>query len=587
MSVERSPEGTSETTSPTPEELGGATPQLEGAASAEISESLQGETAEQSKVNKAPPEEASPAPAEAAGSGNDLPTPAIVNPAANAAATTAPAAGEAPAAPSSGPTAPKTAVGEPPALPLRESLVNFYAKHVPAKVNDVDTILERFAGKHDRLVSELEKKYSCRLADYAPGSKLAKELTGNKPKPNVTVRSPSVAAPTVAPPTSGTRSAAAPSVGPGSSDLVASLRAEVRTLRAQVDALRGDKAQGDAATATLRRDKKQLEDNVAALREQRRIQDRQIMATAAQEAAATERAAAVGQRCSELEGALAATTRRCSELEAALATSQEEAMQHLEAKTALRTQLHLALGSLGARVDPYSVAPPADAPHASGPLDDRSTELRVVLAAKAEAEGRAADQAAHIEQLGAALAGLQQAVEETSGSGESLKAEVEARDRQLREAAAAHGAAQAQLVQAAAARARDQAEIERLRGTLLIAAATRREMQARSERERGAVEAAARERLGEAAARLLLEREDAASEESELWALQRKAFEEEKELMKLEIDGLSRSILELRNERTMFDEEATALREELKRAAEMVLRHAPPGTVFEPRPPPV
>jgi hypothetical protein len=42
---------------------------------------------------------------------------------------------------------------------IREQLINFYAKHNPAKVPDVDTILESFYGQEDLLFQSLKEKY--------------------------------------------------------------------------------------------------------------------------------------------------------------------------------------------------------------------------------------------------------------------------------------------------------------------------------------------------------------------------------------------------------------------------------------------
>ena len=86
-------------------------------------------------------------------------------------------------------------------------------------------------------------------------------------------------------------------------------------------------------------------------------------------------------------------------------------------------------------------------------------------------------------------------------------------------------------------------------------------------RERVALERASRERVAKAEDSAALQAEEMLSQESELLLLQRKAQDQEKGVMQLEIDRLSRVVFELRAEKELSEAEAEHLRTELKRAA--------------------
>ena len=55
-----------------------------------------------------------------------------------------------------------------PADTFKQTLQAFYTALAPEKLKDLDLILSKFEGKHDRLVQQLEKKYNKKVADYAP-----------------------------------------------------------------------------------------------------------------------------------------------------------------------------------------------------------------------------------------------------------------------------------------------------------------------------------------------------------------------------------------------------------------------------------
>ena len=87
-------------------------------------------------------------------------------------------------------------------------------------------------------------------------------------------------------------------------------------------------------------------------------------------------------------------------------------------------------------------------------------------------------------------------------------------------------------------------------------------------RQREAVERAARERVAQAEDSAALQKEEVLSQEFELLLLQRKAQDQEKDVMQLEVDRLSRLVFELRTEKNLSEAEAQHLRSELKRSAQ-------------------
>jgi len=464
-------------------------------------------------------------------------------------------------------------------------------------------------GKTDRLITELEKKYSVSLASYAvplaPDAVLSTGASSDDPvddgsRAPAESAPPSSTAPPVAPPVStsavlepsavgGPREhqasttlpppavlqLAAPATAAASDSAVVSLRAELRRLRGQYDALRNEK---EAEVAAARRETRVLEDS---MRDARKQQERMQGAAVERDSIANQRYAALAARAQELQGALDAAREEALEARVEANTRAEQLADSLETVHWLRWQLHLCLGHMGLQFDPYtetnatevtshaplqspSTPATAETSATSDAPGDLRAEVSLLRAVNASGEEKLASQARVIEDMTATLSALKESAEATSGSGAALAAA-------LAESKAALGVAEEELARERSGREADREEVRRLQGTITLAVATRREIQALGERERRVVEDAARKRIEEATAQVLMEREDSASEACEAWDFERKNAREEVELMKLEMDSLSRAVVDLRNERNNLDDEAERLRAELTRAAEKMV----------------
>jgi hypothetical protein len=337
-------------------------------------------------------------------------------------------------------------------------------------------------------------------------------------------------------------------------------------LRGQYDALRSEK---DAEVAAARRETRALDESLRDLRKQ---QERLQGAAAERDAVANQRYAALATRAQGLQRALETARDEAESARADAGTRGEQLAASLGAARHLRSQLHICLGLVGAHVDPYQDTPvnPTEAAElarasAAETSFDLAAEVSLLRSVTALGEQRLVAQASVIERMTEALAALRESVKATSGSGAALAAA-------LADSKAALAVAQADLARERSCRALDQEEVRRLQGTVTLAVATRREIQALGERERRAVEEAAQQRVAEATAQLLMAREDAGAEACEAWALERANYRAASDLAQLEMDGLSRAAVDLRNERNNLDEEAVRLRAELTRAAERIVR---------------
>lgn len=464
-------------------------------------------------------------------------------------------------------------------------------------------------GKTDRLIAELEKKYSVSLASYAvplaadavvsvsvssgdsaadDGSRASAESVSVSssvapivaPDCSAGLESslPAVGGPPKSTPPSasppGVSQHSAPATAPASDSAVVSLRAELRRLRGQYDALRNEK---DAEITAARRETRVLEDS---MRDARKQQERMQGAAVERDAIANQRYAALATRTQELQSVLDAAHDESQEARVEANTRAEQLAESLETVHLLRWQLHMCLGHMGVQFDPYdeakhaeisgeplqcpSIPSTSESSSTSRASEDLVAEIALLRAVNAAGEEKIVSQAKVIEDMTATLCALRESAEATSGSGAALAAA-------LAESKAALEVAQEELARERMGREVDQEEVRRLEGTVALAVATRREIQALGERERRVVEDAARKRIEETTAQILMEREDGASEACEAWDLERKNARQEVELMKLEMDSLSRAVVDLRNERNNLDDEVERLRAELTRAAEKIV----------------
>ena len=69
---------------------------------------------------------------------------------------------------------PKPATAAPPPLPSRDSknykeiITAFYQKHNPAKLDEISTLLEKYKGKEEEMITKLKNKYEKQTATAAP-----------------------------------------------------------------------------------------------------------------------------------------------------------------------------------------------------------------------------------------------------------------------------------------------------------------------------------------------------------------------------------------------------------------------------------
>jgi len=489
---------------------------------------------------------------------------------------------------------------------LRQTLTNFYAVHGKEKTaDDINLILLRFAGKYERLVHELEKKYAVNLMNYAasspamPGAAVAAAEAYPSPEAPRTLETGLTAtegaslAPPAPPPAAVEPPEPPPALAPSPvpvmqqasrtpqldlAPLVASLRSEVGHYKGLCEALRREK---EVAGAAARREVGAMDNRLKD--QQKRFDEAQRVAEARTKSEFA-RCSALAAQAGDLQTALEASRRETQAARSDAASRAEQLLESLEAQQRLASQLDQAILAIGEDFDPYGEAPVARGAARgppSGPPSDASSggtaaataEVRLLCRAKVAAEAVSRDQAAKLASLEAALASL-----ESSGasSGASLKAQVASLTADLASRDADLAAARAQAAEAEAALAKASAEVSRLRSTVALAAATRREMGALAERERTAVLAAARERIGEATNRLLkMELEDALSAAAHAHALELEQERAGRDLLALELEDLSGAAVALRAERQALTLETKHLRAQVRRASEVVLQYAP------------
>jgi chromosome segregation ATPase len=439
---------------------------------------------------------------------------------------------------------------------LRQTLTNFYNAKNPEKVKDLDTILVRFEGKHDRLVRELEKKYQVRLADFTG------PVAGEESSASEFEQTPSPAA-----------------IGAVSTPAVASaaLRKELSQCKALYGATRAEKAKADAALSLMRREKVDVE---AQLREQRKWNEKlreRLKDAEAREAVNAQRSQSLELQTKGLQEGLSSARKEVAVARNDADSRQKQLFHSLSLQHELQTQLSVMLSPLGRRSNPYQDEAADNQPdevqagdtvnreQGSLSLEAARAEIALLLRSKAEAERRMRDKARLVDDLTDVVSDLRGQLARKGGSVEEFKAIVEAREHEVAQLRSSLAECKEKLAASQKAHGTNEVELERARDTLKVAAGTRREIQAHFQREREAIEKAARQRVAEAHERSSLQQMDVLSQDSELFRMQEKVGEQDRALMKLEIDELSRSVISLVNEKKALDEDTKHLRTELRR----------------------
>jgi hypothetical protein len=430
---------------------------------------------------------------------------------------------------------------------FKHTLVNFYRAHNPEKLDGVDGILQRFEGNRDRLVEELEKKYGVVFAAYAPAASVV--AGGTSPSEGVAPMPPPPPPPLLAAPV--IQMAGVDRENP----MVLSLRADITALKYQLEAARAEKE----ATAVQARKDAVVAD--ARLQEARKASEQSRAATTARDASLAQQLRAAEARTEALEAALKA-------VQAEVATRAEQVVAAVHEKQGSEAQLGRLIEFLGRGFDPYAPAANQDGVTAA-------SEVAVLMREKLEAGWQAAEQARTIEQLVAAVATLKAGVREATSGSDVVKAQLVARDVDCAELRAALALRVQEVEQLRRSNAAHAAEVDRLRTVIAVAVRTRIEERCLAEQDRRAVAAAARQRISEAAEGAAMLAHDCAAQDAELVQLARQACAAEVAAVKQELDDLSRALFEARSGRAAAESNARAMRVQLKRAAEGLLRFAP------------
>ena len=308
-----------------------------------------------------------------------------------------------------------------PAGTLRQTLQAFYAAHNPEKVKDLETILSKFEGKHDRLVRELEKKYNVRLADYAPTARTIEELATNS---TADLRLESEA-------------------------MVASLRAEVARSKALHDAIRAEKATVEHTCLLLRREKA---DGEAQFREQKKWNEKireRLKDAEGRETLAVQRSQLLEKQVSVLQEQLTAagsekvsvevqlrerlevSEGRAQLLDQQIGVLHGQLFESLRAKHELQVQFNSVLATLGQGSNPYHDEEPATGPVAATAPDSQGAgdssslgaaraEIALLLRSKSNMERQLCDKGHLVKGLAQAVAKLRCELAQRSESTDSL-----------------------------------------------------------------------------------------------------------------------------------------------------------------------
>lgn len=411
----------------------------------------------------------------------------------------------------------------------RRALVAFYSVHNRDKVAEVDTILARFEGKYDSLAELLERKYSVSLASFASG---ISTQAGTVPLPP----------------------ASAPAALPADHARLAALEAQNGQLRSAHEAEREARIQLGAQL-------KSAQAKLATSVDRQTAQEQALSLHAAEERAHT------------LEQELQTA-------KAGVDAKHEQLLDALHAQHALRVQLDCFLAAHGREADPYRGEDPVDNDPTPARVDEQEgdgarlalaaarAEIGLLLRERADAQRRAEEQAREVSALQAQTRALRDRLNEESGSTNRLQETMDEKEHEIAAARAEARRWKTHFDTERATHASCQAELEHTRAVLLTAAEARRELAVVCRRQRQAVEQAARQRVAEAHSQVALQHEELLSQEFELLTLQRNAAEQEKDSAHLELNRLSRLVHDIRAEKNARESECSALRAELRRAAQ-------------------
>ena len=309
---------------------------------------------------------------------------------------------------------------------LPATLDAFYRVHNPDKVSEVPTILERFKGKEERLVRELEKKYKVRLSDFEGIDASAIDSLSSKVGQSA--------------------QRSTPEQTPSDHDaIISGLRVELSKAKAAQDATLAEKIKLDAVLADVRHRGSTSE---AHFREEKKNTDKlreRLKDAESRESATTQRLKATEKQLAGLQDQLAFAKKDAMAAQSDAKVRQQQAIASLRAQHDLQMQLDSVLSMLGGDLNPYegniTSNKPKLAPDGTSQTDARSdsksalalaqAEISLLLRTKSDMEHRMRAKECAVQELIECTEGLRQQMQQEKHNADAFKTAAHEREKEM------------------------------------------------------------------------------------------------------------------------------------------------------------